>query len=84
MIHSASPQSRSAVKICFVIVDFEKWGWTDGQMYRQTYGQTICVNIVITTVVGLVDQKKEAGKWFCQNFQLQRSLWGFFQKALAC
>ena len=40
MIHSASPQSRPAVRICFVLVDFEKW--------ERTYVLTTCVNIVIT------------------------------------
>ena len=43
MIQSASPQS--AVKRCFVSVDFEKF-----------YAHKRCVNIVITTVGGLVGQ----------------------------
>ena len=45
MIHSVSPQSRPAVKICFVLVDFEKWGRTD----VQTYIRTTSMNIMITT-----------------------------------
>ena len=46
MIHSAIPQSRPAVMVCFVLVDFEKRGRT----YVQTEGRTTCVNnIVITT-----------------------------------
>ena len=31
MRHSVSPQYRPAVKICFVLVDYEKWGRTDGR-----------------------------------------------------
>ena len=53
MIHSVSPQSWPAVKICFVLDYFEKLGRTDVL--------TTCVDIVITTglnVVGLVDQLK--------------------------
>ena len=48
MIHSAS---STASWICFVSLEFEKWG--------RTYVQTSLVNIVITTGsvwVGLVDQ----------------------------
>ena len=42
MIHSASPQSRPAGKEDMgFLVNFEKWGQTDGR--------TTCVNIVITT-----------------------------------
>ena len=41
MIHS----SRPVVKICFVLVNFKKWGRTD----PCTDGRTTCVNIVITT-----------------------------------
>ena len=37
MIHFASLQSRPAVKICFVLVDFEKWGRTDVQTYMYKY-----------------------------------------------
>ena len=36
MIHSANPQSQPAVKICLVLVDFEKWGRT----YVHTYIRT--------------------------------------------
>ena len=34
MIHSASPQSGQAVKICFVVVDFDRWGRTNGQRVK--------------------------------------------------
>ena len=40
MIHLASPQSWLAMKICFVLVDFEMWEWMDGR--------TTCVKTVIT------------------------------------
>ena len=46
------PHSTPAVKICFVLLDFEKLGWTDVRAKR--------MNIVNTTGrvwVGLVDQQ---------------------------
>ena len=54
MIHLASPRSRRAVKICYV---FGCWlilksGRTDVQI----------VHVVITTVVGHVDQKRGGGE----------------------
>ena len=45
MIHSARPTVSPVVNIvfslCFVLLDFEKWGLTDGLTDRRTDGQHV-------------------------------------------
>ena len=55
MIHSARPIVTPVTNIvfrCFVLLDFEKWGRTNGR----TYERTTCAKTIILSWVGRVNQ----------------------------